>query len=160
MGHKNRSMGCWELKLNLSLHAHGFVSHGYIPEVHKTNAHHLVMLRVSGVIWLVAHVLQLLLISFIQQNLSCINKSTMKLRKKLDLLWITYGYWKCTFVDSLIEYIGHSNCVHGWVWSSQSNLKMQSDVLKTCIFIVFDLLILTEPYLQSNIGVWSRKVTK
>ena len=43
----NITMGCWELSLNLSLHAHGFSSHGYIPRVHIMIAHCLIKLRLS-----------------------------------------------------------------------------------------------------------------
>ena len=33
----------------------------------------------------------------------------------LDLLMV---YWKCMFVDSLVEYVGPPFCVHYWLWSS------------------------------------------
>ena len=40
----------------------------------------------------------------------------MKHDWKLHLPWFSDGYWKCMFVDFLIEYIGPSNCVHHWVY--------------------------------------------
>jgi hypothetical protein len=54
------------------------------------------LLRYAGVIWFVFHVLQLLLIRFIQQNSCCISKSTMKHLQntdwKLDLPLFSYDY--------------------------------------------------------------------
>ena len=35
----------------------------------------------------------------------------------------SYGYWRCTFVDSSIEYVCSSNCVHYWIQSSYYVLK-------------------------------------
>ena len=53
------------------------------------------------VFWLVARVLQLM---FMQQDMSCISKSTMEHRQILNLLYISCGYWKCMFVESLFKY--------------------------------------------------------
>ena len=61
------------------------------------------------------HVLQLLPIKFTRENLCCISTSTMQhpqvLDKKLDFSLFSFDYRKCTFVDSLTEYMGPLNCV-------------------------------------------------
>lgn len=71
-----------------------------------------VVLRCVGVIWVFGHPLQLLLIRFTQQNLSCVSISTVKHQQKLDLSLFSYNYGKFMFVDSLIEYIDPPNYVH------------------------------------------------
>ena len=69
------------------------------------------------------HVLQLLLNRFTQQKLCCISKSLMKHQQmsdgKSNLLWFSYDYRNCIFVDFLIDYmyIGPPNYVHYRVWS-------------------------------------------
>lgn len=44
MDHGNIIMRCWELNMNLSILAHGFASHGWIPKAHITNPHCSIML--------------------------------------------------------------------------------------------------------------------
>ena len=48
--------------------------------------------------------------------LCCISKSMInhqhKSDTKVNLPIFTYGYWKCVLVDSLIEYVAPSDCVH------------------------------------------------
>ena len=72
------------------------------------------------------HVHHPLPIRFIQQDLCCISKPTMKHRQKLDsesdLPWVSYEYWACTFLDSLAKYMcppTHVQC-EDVVWISSS----------------------------------------
>ena len=74
------------------------------------------------------------------------------------LSWFSFGYWKRMFVDSLTEYLGPPNCVQYWVWSSRMWKKFDNairTVSSSCLF--FGPHLTTH---QSNIGVWSRKVTE
>ena len=46
-------------------------------------------------------------------------KHQEKSDRKLDLPWLSYGYQKCMFVDSLTEgCIGPPSFSHYWVWSA------------------------------------------
>ena len=40
------------------------------------------------------------------------NWASAKISLKIELPLISYGFWKGMFVDSLVEYVGLSNCVH------------------------------------------------
>ena len=70
-----------------------------------------------GVMSFVLHVFQLLPIRFTQENLCGISKfiyseTSVTAKLKIKLALISYGYWKCMFVDFLIRCIGPPNCVH------------------------------------------------
>ena len=74
------------------------------------------LLRNVGAILLSFHVLQLILMSFTQQNSYCLNKSITEYLQiqdwKANLTRFGYGYQNCMFVDFLTGYIGPPNYVH------------------------------------------------
>jgi hypothetical protein len=47
-----------------------------------------------------------------------------RMRLEIGPPWFSYGHHKCVVVDSLVEYIDPSNCVHSWVYVVQSLLNM------------------------------------
>ena len=88
----------------------------YILNLVDGNIHGNSPLRYVSVIWFIFQVLQLLLVRYIQQDLKCISKPTMKHMQKpdwkSDLPLTSNGYKKCMFVDFWTTYIGPPNCVH------------------------------------------------
>jgi hypothetical protein len=46
--------------------------------------------------------------------------------------WFNYGYWRCMFVDSLLEskWLFLFRCAHYWVWSSWQNLGIGAHISK------------------------------
>ena len=80
------------------------------------------------ILCLVGFVLHLLLTRLTFSNLCCTSKFIIKHQQNLnwntDVAWISFGGWKCMFVDSLTKYIDFLLVVFIiWMWNSQRNLK-------------------------------------
>ena len=96
----------------------------------------------------VFHVLQLLLVTFAQQNLCCISKSMMKhlwkLDKKIEPLLIWLWLFEVYVVDFFTRYNSPPNYIHCWVQCSYYYWRCSPTYLK-CVSLWCLLLIHTEP---------------
>ena len=98
------------------------------------------------VMWFIFHVLQLLPIRFTQQNLSCINNSTMTRHQKSDLKadipLLSYGYRKCMLVDSFTRNRFSQMCS---LWSIEWLIKIEDKVQSLsnmCLYGVCSLILI------------------
>ena len=133
---------CWNFCLATS--NEGMLENGSFGEVIRVSEYlRAVMqsmdLRCAGVICFVLLVLHLLLIRFTSSNLRYTSSSMMKYNRNWnsDLSWFSYSYPKCTFVDSITEYIGLPDCVQCWLWSKNSIGRRRPISSITCwLFII------------------------